>query len=139
MADGDPNHIAITITSFIDDIPDPRLDRSRLHSLSDIILLTLVGLLAGADNWVHIELFGKTNEDFLRQFLRLENGVPSHDTLGRVFRMLDPEELGSRLAAWLDAIRTDKAEGHIAVDGKTLRRSLRSQRCSESLRITLSH
>ncbi len=125
MADrGEPNHIAITITSFIEEIPDPRIDRSRLHSLSDIILLTLIALLGGADNWVLIEQYGKANEDWLRQFLRLPNGIPSHDTLGRVFRLLDPHELGSRLAAWLDAIREDRAAGHIAIDGKTLRRTM---------------
>ena len=119
----DDKHIAITISSFIDDMPDPRLDRSKLHSLSDIILLTLIGVLSGADNWVHIELFGKANEEWLRQFLQLEHGVPSHDTLGRVFRLIDPLELGERLARWLDAMRGEVVDGHIAIDGKTLRRT----------------
>lgn len=112
-----------SITEFIDQIPDPRVVRSKLHSLSDIILLTLIGVVAGADNWVHIELFGKANEDWLRNFLRLPNGIPSHDTLGRVFRLLDPMELNVRLAEWLEALRGVADDEHIAIDGKTLRRT----------------
>ena len=65
----------LTISWFIDDIPDPRIDRCKLHSLSNIILLTLIAVLSGADNWVHIEIFGRSNEDWLRQFLRLEHGA----------------------------------------------------------------
>lgn len=119
----DDKHIAITITSYFDDMPDPRLDRSKLHSLSDIVLLTLIAVLGGADNWVHIENFGKAHEEWLRGFLDLPHGVPSHDTLGRVFRLIDSAELGRRLALWMDALRETAEGGHIAIDGKTLRRT----------------
>ena len=112
-----------TITAYFEDLPDPRMQRSQLHPLTDIILLTLIAVLGGADNWVHIELFGKANEDWLNQFLELPNGIPSHDTLGRVFRMIDPLELGARLGDWLNALREQPDGGHIAVDGKVLRRT----------------
>lgn len=124
MSAENDKHIAITITSFIEEIPDPRLDRSKLHSLEDIILLTLMATLAGADNWVHIQAWGETNEEWLKGFLRLPHGIPSHDTLGRVFRMLNPAELGAALSAWLDAMREGIDGEHIAIDGKTLRRTM---------------
>jgi len=121
----DDKHIAITITSYFDDMPDPRIDRSKLHPLSDIVLLTLIAVLGGADNWVHIENFGKAHEEWLRGFLELPWGVPSHDTLGRVFRKIDSAELGRRLALWMDALRETAEGGHIAIDGKTLTKSSR--------------
>ncbi len=124
MSTGDDKHIAITITSFIEEIPDPRLDRSKLHSLEDIILLTLMATLAGADNWVHIQTWGEANQEWLEEVLKLPHGIPSHDTLGRVFRMLDPVELGTALGAWLDAMREGVGGEHIAIDGKTLRRTM---------------
>ena len=125
----------LSITAHINLIPDPRLTRSRLHSLSDIILLTLIGVLAGADNWVHIELFGKANEEWLRQFLDLPNGVPSHDTLSRVFRLLDPIELSTRLGDWLEVLRGTHRDEHIAIDGKTLRRSFEKVESKAALHV----
>ncbi|MSP71150.1 MAG: ISAs1 family transposase [Myxococcales bacterium] len=113
----------IVITSCFEDMPDPRVERTRLHPLPDIILLTLVGMLAGADDWVHIELFGQANEAWLKTFLELPHGIPSHDTLGRVFRLLDPTEPSARLGRWLDALHERVDDDHVCIDGKSLRRA----------------
>lgn len=113
----------IYIVSYFEDMPDPRLDRSKLYPLTDIILLSLIGVLAGADNWVAIEEFGKANEEWLREFLQLPNGIPSHDTLGRVFRLIDSGELASRLGRWLDALHERIDGEQICIDGKSIRRA----------------
>ena len=82
-------------------IEDPRLDRHKDHLLLDIIGLTIIGTLSGADNWVAIEEFGKAKEEFLRELLLLPNGIPSHDTLGRVFSILSAKELEAGFANWI--------------------------------------
>lgn len=95
------------------------------HKLSDILALTILGCLCGADNWVEISDFGKSKEAWLREFLELEHGVPSHDTLGRVFSILDPDEFERCFIDWVKSLSdkmTDKRE-IIAIDGKTSRRS----------------
>ena len=104
-------------------IEDPRLDRHKDHLLLDIIGLTIIGTLSGADNWVAIEEFGKAKEEFLRELLLLPNGIPSHDTLGRVFSILSAKELEAGFANWIGAI-SELSQGQvIAIDGKRLRGS----------------
>ena len=104
-------------------LPDPRLDRTKLHTLQDMLVIAICGVLCGADNWVAIEQFGNAKLDWFRRFLRLPNGIPSHDTFGRTFAALDPEAFASCFAAWVRAV-AEISEGQIiAIDGKTLRRS----------------
>jgi len=112
------------IWAYFEDLEDPRVERTKLHSLQNIILLTLVATLAGADNWVEIAEYGEENEDWLKDFLDLPNGVPSHDTLGRVFRMLDATELSTRLAAWTTAVQERVPGEQVCIDGKSLRRAI---------------
>lgn len=112
--------------SFIDffsDMPDPRLDRKKLYNLTDIFVVVLCGVLTGAESWVEIEQFGKVKLNWLRQFVPLVNGIPSHDTLGRVFSLIDPEEFGKRFLGWIRSVSKKTKGGVIAIDGKTLRRS----------------
>ena len=73
------------------DVEDPRVERTRLHRLSDILNIALRAVICGADSWTEIELFGKAKFDWLRTFLGLPHGIPSHDTFGRVLSRLDPE------------------------------------------------
>ena len=75
------------------DLPDPRVDRAKLHRLQDILFLSLCGILAGAETWTDIELFGKSRMEWLQKYIELPNGVPSHDTIGRVFSLLDAKAL----------------------------------------------
>lgn len=104
-------------------LEDPRIDRHKQHVLMDIIGLTIVAVLCGADNWVAIETFGNARKDFLKRFLGLENGIPSHDTLGRFFRALNAEALERCFSEWITAI-CDLSQGEVvAIDGKCLRGS----------------
>jgi len=103
-------------------IEDPRLDRQKKHKLLDIITIAVCGAIAGADGWVAIEVFGKSKEAWLRTFLDLENGIPSHDTFGRVFSLLDPKEFQKAFRDWVRAIQ-GRLEGLVAIDGKTPRGS----------------
>ena len=88
---------------FFDELEDPRMNRTRLHSLSDILFITLCAVLCGADSWTEVEEFGDAKLDWLRGFLKLPNGIPSHDTFGRVFSRLDPEQLERCFQKWMTA------------------------------------
>lgn len=104
-------------------LTDPRMERTRRHILQDMIVLALCGMIANADTWVDIERYGNTKLDFLRRFLELPNGIPSHDTFGRVFGKLDPASLLLCLQNWLADLRATLGGTHVAIDGKTLRGS----------------
>ena len=108
---------------FFDGIQDPRMDRTKLHLLSDMLVITLCAVICGADNWVEIEIFGKAKLEWLRAFLVLPNGIPSHDTFGRVFSLLDPDQLERCFRRMTAALAESTGGKLIAVDGKTLRRS----------------
>jgi predicted transposase YbfD/YdcC len=104
-------------------LPDPRCPVNRRHTLGDIIVLSIAAVLCGADGWVEIEQFAHAKEAWFRQFLSLENGIPSHDTFGRVFALLDPKAFEACFRSWVASI-SDFIPGEvIAIDGKTLRRS----------------
>ena len=112
----------IAVFTPFENLTDPRVERTRAHALLDVVVVALCGTIAGADTWADIERFGKERLAWLQTFLRLENGIPSHDTFGRVFSLLDPAHLANCIQQWLDDV--GRAIGHhIAIDGKTLRRS----------------
>jgi predicted transposase YbfD/YdcC len=112
---------------FVDcfaDLPDPRTGNARRHDLFEILTIALAASVCGGETCVDFADFAEMKEEPLRQFLRLENGLPSHDTFSRIFRLLDPQAFSacfSRFAEGLAAAA--KAEGVVAIDGKTLRRS----------------
>ena len=92
-------------TPFFANLTDPRLDRTKRHALLDIFILALCATIGGANGWADIERFGKAKLDFFRRFLELPNGIPSHDTFGRVFARLDPAALLTCIQNWLAAFR----------------------------------
>lgn len=103
---------------------DPRLARRKRHLLTDIIILAIVAVLCGAESWDSIELFGKTKIDFLRLFLKLPNGIPSHDTINRVISMLNPRSFERIFTQWLQSLKDKGIDAElIAIDGKTVRGS----------------
>ncbi len=113
----------LSIVDHFQELPDPRRDPTTRHKLIDIIVLSLCGVLAGCDAFTEIEEFGKHKEDFFRKFLALPNGIPSHDTFGHVFGLLDPDAFEQCCLAWVRSLRKDFKDTSIAIDGKTLRRS----------------
>jgi predicted transposase YbfD/YdcC len=115
------NRLVAVFTPF-ENLADPRIKRTRRHELFDLIVVALCGTIAGADTWADIERFGNERLAWLRTFLRLESGIASHDTFGRVFALLDPAGLVACIQQWLDEVGREIGK-HIAIDGKTLRGS----------------
>jgi predicted transposase YbfD/YdcC len=101
-------------------IHDPRLERKKLHKLFDILVITICAVLCGVDDWEHIAEFGRSNEDWFRGFLELPNGIPSHDTFGRVFSLLDPKEFEKSFIEWMKLLYEVSQGEIIAIDGKSL-------------------
>jgi len=108
---------------FFDELEDPRVERTKLHALSDILFIALCAMICGADTWTEVELFGYSKQEWLRQFLPLANGIPSHDTFGRVFSRLDPAQLERCFLNWMGALAEASQGRLVAIDGKTLRHS----------------
>lgn len=106
------------------DLPEPRVKRTRRHELMDILIIALGAVLSGADSWPQVREFGKTKLTFLRSFLELPHGIPSDDTFRRVFEALNPVAFERCLRQWMMALSQDLAGEVVAIDGKTLRRSL---------------
>jgi predicted transposase YbfD/YdcC len=108
---------------FFVNLTDPRIQRSQRHSLLDILILAVCATVGGANGWADIERFGKAKLDFFRSFLELPNGIPSHDTFGRLFARLDPAALLACIQEWLAALGSAVAGEVVAIDGKALRGS----------------
>jgi predicted transposase YbfD/YdcC len=111
----------VSIPRLFAGLPDPRVDRTKKHSLGDILVIALCAVVCGADSWEEVEAFGEARRDWLGKFLTLPNGIPSHDTFGRVFARLDPRRFGECVAAWMAAVCEVAGLKHIAIDGKACR------------------
>ena len=119
--------IRTNIYEHFSQIPDPRLNRNKKHKLTDIIVLSILAVLCGAESYDSIEEFGKARIDFLKQILQLPNGIPSHDTINRVISMINPDQFEKIFAQWSDSLKSVLAENDvIAIDGKTVRGSMDS-------------
>ena len=112
-----------SILAYFEDLDDPRIEKNRKHPLINVLTIAVLGVLSGADTWVDIEDYGKAKQVWLATFLDLKNGIPSHDTFGRVFRWLDAEQFQARFMAWTQAICQATKGQVVALDGKKLRRS----------------
>ena len=113
----------LSLVHHFADVTDPRIDRSRLHNLIDIVAIAICAVVAGADTWEDIEDFGKAKHAWLQSFLDLPNGIPSHDTIRRLFERLDPEEFQRGFLSWVEAVHEATDRQVIAIDGKTQRGS----------------
>jgi predicted transposase YbfD/YdcC len=94
----------------------------KQYELMEIVVIAICAVIGGADTWIDVERFGKIKIDWFKKVLKLENGIPSHDTFGRVFSMIDPEEFKKCFINWIEAI-SDRVKGIVSIDGKTIRRS----------------
>ena len=104
-------------------LTDPRVDRTKAHSLHDILVIALCAMLCGAEGFVDFEEFGKCRRSWLRTILELPNGIPSHDTFRTVFGMLDPKQFADCFRSWTESLRKAVSGEIVALDGKTVRRS----------------
>jgi predicted transposase YbfD/YdcC len=118
-----PQRRTASIVEHFGELEDPRIERQKQHQLLDVIVIAICAVIGGADDWVAIETFGKAKEWWFRQFLALPNGIPSHDTFGRVFALLSPVRFQECFVSWMHAV-AEVVTGQVgAIDGKTLRRS----------------
>jgi len=117
----DENPISLIIS--FQDLPDPRVEGRCDHKLIDIIVITVCAVIAGAESWVEVESFGKAKQEWLQTFLDLPHGIPSHDTFGRFFALLDAEAFQIAFMRWVEGVFRVSRGQVIAIDGKTVRRS----------------
>src|SRR5438105_3376169 len=98
-----------SVEVYFGSLTDPRVDRTKVHRLGDIVTIALCAVLCGANDWVAVETFGRAKEAWLRTFLPLPGGIPSHDTFGRVFARLDPTAFQQCFLGWVPAVQ-DRAQ-----------------------------
>jgi predicted transposase YbfD/YdcC len=112
-----------SVSHYFDDVPDPRVNRTKRHLLKDIIVIALLSTIAGGDGWQDMENYGISKLTWLKEFLELPNGIPSDDTFRRVFEQLDPKILEQKLTLWVQHLIRPVIQQVIPIDGKTLRGS----------------
>jgi predicted transposase YbfD/YdcC len=110
-----------TIFPYFSEMQDFRINRKKQHLLTDIITIAIAAILSGMKSYDEIEDFGLAREDWLRSFLELPNGIPSHDTINRVFSHMDPIKFEACFRNWVDSILEGYPGGLISIDGKTIR------------------
>ncbi len=113
----------VSIIEHFQEVEDPRIERSQRHLLSDIITIAILAVICGANDWVAVARYGQAKRAWLKIFLDLPNGIPSHDTFGDVFARLNPEQLQSCFLNWVRSVSRLTQGEVIAIDGKTVRRS----------------
>lgn len=104
-------------------LKDPRVERTKEHLLDDIIFITIAAVICGCENWNEIETYGKSKQEWLSKYLKLPNGIPSHDTFNRVFSALDPIAFESCFLEWVKSVVKLSDGEIISIDGKTIRGS----------------
>lgn len=117
----------LPIIAVFQDVPDPRIaTANKLHALVDILSIAVCATLSGANGWEQIAEYGRRKEAFFRRFLKLENGIPSHDTFYRVFSRLQPAVFAERVGRWMAAACEGTGLIPVAIDGKSVRRAKRA-------------
>lgn len=111
------------VLRFFSSVEDPRNARGRRHKLADMIAIAICASICGEEGWFDIALFGKVREQWFGTFLELPHGIPSHDTFGRVFALLDPDELEGCFVRWTTHLAEASQGRLVAIDGKAMRHS----------------
>ncbi len=111
------------LTDHFAKLTDPRTGHAKRHKLIDVIVIAICAVICGADSWVDVEMFGKAKKDWFGRLLELPNGIPSHDTFGRIFARLDPVQFEECFEQWVQSVNDVTRGQVVAVDGKTVRRS----------------
>ena len=129
-------NLSDTFLTHFESLEDPRLDNHNFrHNLVDILVITILGTICGADTWTELHEFGRAKYDWLKTFLALPNGIPSHDTFGRVFSLIDPKKFEACFAAWIKSLDINTQKEVIAIDGKTLRGSNNKRKKEKALHL----
>jgi predicted transposase YbfD/YdcC len=125
----------VSLISILEEVPDPRVDRSKDHDLVDLLVIALCTILCGGESFYDMEEFAEVRLDWLKSFLRLRNGAPSHDTFNRVFQALDAKQWADCLSRWTQSVRSVLGGEVVALDGKSVRRALNQ---GEDFRVIVS-
>jgi predicted transposase YbfD/YdcC len=113
----------VPFLDYFEDLEDPRVERTKLYTVQEILLTTFAAVICGAEGWTDVELFGESKLDFLKQYFPFENGIPSDDTLRRFFRAINHDSFREMFICWVESLAPCLKGQVIAIDGKTSRRS----------------
>lgn len=128
--------LIFNLIDHFSDVEDPRLDRTKKHNVIDIISITVMATISGMQSWIEIVDWAETNEEWLKSFLELPGGIPSHDTFGRVFSLINPVAFQEAFRAWVESIKANfPSREIIAIDGKFLNGSILESNSRSSLTI----
>jgi len=128
-------HPKLSLIEHFKGLPDPRVERTKDHDLIDILVIAICTLLCAGESFNDMEDFGNAKQDWFKTFLRLRNGIPSHDTFNRLFAALDPQAFLDCFLRWTQSLRVAVAQEIVALDGKALRRALA---CDQSVKYVVS-
>lgn len=112
-----------TLIQCLCDVDDPRIDRRKYHNILDILMIGVCCIISGGEGFNDMETFGKAQYNWLKTFLALPYGIPSHDTFNRVFSAINPKQFMDCFVRWTQSIQTKLGESIVAIDGKALRRA----------------
>src|SRR5215207_8992317 len=126
--------VTLSLFDSLGQVPDPRLERTRLHPLVDILVIAVCATICAAETWEEIAEFGQAKESWFRKFLALPNGIPSHDTFRRVFLRINPQKLQEAFLVWVRSVAEVTDGEVVAIDGKQAR-GARSPDGKEGLRL----
>jgi len=129
------NFLRSNFNEHFGNLRDPRIERTKEHLLIDIIAIAILAVIGGSKGWVGIETYGEAKYQWLKEFLELPGGIPSHDTFARVFALLNPEEFQKCFSSWINSITEKFGVDVIAIDGKTLKKSYDKNKKLKALHI----
>ena len=113
--------VSLSLFDSLSQVPDPRLDRTKLHQLADILVIAVCATICAAETWEEIAEFGRAKESWFRKFLALPNGIPSHDTFRRVFLLINPKKFQESFLVWMRSVAHLVGGEVVAIDGKAAR------------------
>jgi predicted transposase YbfD/YdcC len=131
----DIGSIQRSLVEHFSDIKDPRVERTKKHQLTDILVIAILAVIAGAQGWEDIENYGISKQQWLEEFLALPNGIPSDDTFRRVFEFINPEALNRCFLSWVETLVTKMGGEIIPIDGKTIRGSYDRNQSKSALHV----
>lgn len=120
--------LEVSFLDYFKELEDPRSERNRDYTMSEILFVTLCAAVCGAEGWQDIEDFGKAKIDYLRRFLPYKNGIPSDDTYRRFFRAIDPKKFQELFRNWVQSLQSQIEKKLIANDGKSSRHTFDGER-----------